>query len=151
MTEAKSIRTTVELAPPKDPATILLVDDDPAILDAVTDFLTEEGFKVVSAMNGAEGLSVLRAGLAADAILLDVMMPLMDGWDFRATQLADPALRDIPIVVISACGFAPETIRQQFRPYDVFAKPLELRHFLHTLREVCGLENSDQSSSNARS
>ena len=151
MTEAKTIRTTVELAPPKDPATVLLVDDDPAILDAVTDFLQEEGFKVVSATNGAEALSALRSGLAADAILLDVMMPLMDGWDFRATQLADPALRDIPIVVITACGFAPETIRQQFRTSDVLAKPLELGHFLQTVRVICGLEDSGPSSSSCLS
>jgi CheY-like chemotaxis protein len=149
--EAKTIRTTVELAPPKNAATVLLIDDDPAILDAVTDFLQEEGFKVVSATNGVEALSVLRAGLAADAILLDVMMPVMDGWDFRATQLADRTLRDIPIVVITACGFAPETIRHQFHAYDVFAKPLELRHFLHTLRDVCGLENSEPPASNRQS
>ena len=150
MTEAKAIRTTVELGPEKDSATVLLVDDDPAILDAVTDFLEEEGFNVVSATNGAEALSVLRSGLAVDAILLDVMMPLMDGWDFRATQLADPALRGIPIVVITACGFAPETIRQQFQASDVFAKPLELGLFLQTLRDVCGLEDSGASSSNSR-
>jgi len=74
-------------------------------------------------------------------------MPHMDGWDFRATQLADPALRDIPIVVITACGFAPQTIRQQFHAYDVFAKPLQLVQFLQTLRDVCGVETSEPSSS----
>ena len=145
MTEAKAMRTTVELAPPKDTATVLLVDDDLSIVDGVTDFLQEEGFKVVSATNGAEALSLLRGGVAPDVILLDVMMPLMDGWDFRATQLADPALRKIPIVVMSACGFAPETIRQQFHAYDVFAKPIELSHFLQALRDVCGLESPEPS------
>src|SRR3954470_18041683 len=151
MTEGKAIRTTVELDPSESAATVLLVDDDPAILDAVSDFLEHEGFNVVSATNGTEALTVLRAGLAADAILLDVMMPLMDGWDFRATQLADPALRDIPIVVITACGFSPETIRHQFHTYDVFAKPLELGRFLKTLRDVCGREDSEPSSSNCQS
>ena len=42
---------------------------------------------------------------------------------------------------MSACGFAPETIRQQFHAYDVFAKPIELSHFLQALRDVCGLES----------
>jgi CheY-like chemotaxis protein len=146
MTEARATRSTVEFAPTNQ-RTVLLVDDDPAIVDGVTDFLREEGFEVVSASNGAEALSLLRSGVAADVILLDVMMPLMDGWDFRATQLADPALRAIPIVVITACGFAPETIRQQFHAYDVFAKPLELSQFLQALRDVCGLGTSEPSSS----
>ena len=120
MTEAKAMRTTVELAPPRDTATVLLVDDDLSIVDGVTDFLQEEGFKVVSATNGAEALSLLRGGVAPDVILLDVMMPLMDGWDFRATQLADPALRKIPIVVMSACGsrrrFASSSMRTTSSP-----------------------------------
>ena len=147
MTEARTIRTTIELDPAEARPTVLLVDDDPAILDGVTDFLQEEGFEVVSASNGAEALSLLRGGLAAEVILLDVMMPVMDGWDFRATQLADPALRNIPVVVISACGFAPETIRHQLHARDFFAKPIELTHFLQTLRNVCGLETSEPSSS----
>lgn len=147
MTEARPLRRTIDLAPPEVSATVLLVDDDPAIVDAVTEFLQEEGFEVVAATNGAEALSLLRGGLAANVILLDVLMPHMDGWDFRATQLADPALRDIPIVVITACGFAPQTIRQQFHAYDVFAKPLQLVQFLQTLRDVCGVETSEPSSS----
>ena len=139
MTEARPQRRTIDLAPPERSATVLLVDDNPAILDALRSCY-EEGFEVVAATNGAEALSLLRGGLAANVILLDVLMPHMDGWDFRATQLADAALRDIRIVVITACGFAPQTIRQQFHAYNVFAKPLQLVQFLQTLRDVCGLE-----------
>jgi len=123
---------------PPNPATVLLVDDDQAILDGVGEFLGEEGFKVVAADNGAAALAHLRAGLRADVILLDVMMPVMDGWDFRASQLADPALREIPVIVISASGFARETIGTQLKAYEVLAKPLELGHFLKTVRDVCG-------------
>lgn len=149
MTEARTPRTTVELGPPEVPARVLLVDDDPAIVSAVSDFLQEEGFKVVSATNGAEALSCLRAGLRADVILLDVVMPVMDGWDFRASQLADPALRDIPIVVISASGFARDTLRRQLKAHDVLPKPLELGQFLQTLKDVCGVDDPEQSSSNS--
>jgi CheY-like chemotaxis protein len=66
------------------------------------------------------------------------MMPVMDGWDFRAEQLADPALSGIPVVVISASGFSRETLQQQFYAYDVLPKPLDLEGFLQTLKAACG-------------
>ena len=146
MTETRAPRSTLEIELPPDPATVLLVDDDQAILDGVGEFLGEEGFKVVAAGNGAEALGCLRAGLRADVILLDVMMPVMDGWDFRAAQLADPALREIPVIVISASGFARETIATQLRAPEVLAKPLELRRFLKTVKDACGRGDSDQGS-----
>jgi CheY-like chemotaxis protein len=147
MSETRAPRTTLEIGPPAAPPTVLIVDDDQAIRDGVGEFLREEGFRVASAANGAEALAHLRAGLRADVILLDVMMPVMDGWDFRTEQLADPVLQDIPVVAISASGFARTTIAAQLRAHDVFAKPLELRRFVETLREVCGLRESDQGSS----
>jgi len=118
-------------------AKVLLVDDDFAILDGVSDFLESEGFSVVPASNGLEALNRLRSGLRVDAIVLDVMMPMMDGWDFRAEQLADPSLRDTPVVVISASGFTRRTLQQQFKAYDVLLKPLELGGFLRALRGAC--------------
>jgi CheY-like chemotaxis protein len=135
----------IEAAP--DLPTVLLVDDDPAILNGLGDFLRDEGFAVVAASNGAEALACLRLGLRPDVILLDVMMPVMDGWDFRAEQLCDPASRAIPVVVISASGFSRDTIGAQLRAYDVFSKPLELERFIETLREVCGRADSDQGTS----
>jgi CheY-like chemotaxis protein len=118
-------------------ARVLLVDDDFAILDGVSDFLEGEGFAVVSASNGLDALNKLRSGLRVDVIVLDVMMPMMDGWDFRAEQLADPSLRDTPVVVISAYGFSQNTLQQQFKAYDVLSKPLELPLFLRALKDAC--------------
>jgi CheY-like chemotaxis protein len=137
MAESRDPRKTVELPPLRGTAKVLLVDDDFAILDGVADFLESEGFSVVPASNGLEALNRLRAGLRVDAIVLDVMMPMMDGWDFRAAQLADPALRDTPVVVISACGFTRRTLQQQFAPYEVLLKPLELGGFLRALKRAC--------------
>ena len=117
---------------------MLLVDDDFGILDGVSDFLESEGFAVVPASNGIDALNQLRSGLRIDVIVLDVMMPMMDGWDFRAEQLADPSLRDIPVVVISASGFTRDTLQRQFYAYDVLLKPLELDRFLRALKGVCG-------------
>jgi CheY-like chemotaxis protein len=142
---ARAPRTTVEL-PPGPAAKVLLVDDDFAILDGIAEFLETEGFSVVSASNGIDALGRLRSGLRVDAIVLDVMMPMMDGWDFRAEQLADPLLRDIPVIVISASGFARNTLRHQFKAYEVLSKPLELGDFLRALQDACSGANSDGSS-----
>jgi CheY-like chemotaxis protein len=147
VTEPRAPRTTVELPPPGAGAKVLLVDDDFGILDGVADFLESEGFSVVSASNGIDALNQLRSGLRVNVIVLDVMMPMMDGWDFRAEQLAEPSLRDIPVVVISACGFARDTLQQQFNAYDVLLKPLELGLFLRALKDVCGANTGSASSS----
>ena len=137
VTEPRAPRATVEHPPGAGPK-VLLVDDDFAILEGVSDFLESEGYCVVPASNGIDALNQLRSGLRVDAIVLDVMMPMMDGWDFRAEQLADPSLREIPVVVISACGFRRDTLLQQFKTHEVLEKPLELEAFLRALQKVCG-------------
>ena len=149
MTETRVTRSTLEIGPPTDPATVLIVDDDRGIVDGISEFLREEGFRVVATANGAEALAHLRLGLRANVILLDVLMPIMDGWDFRAAQLADPVLRGIPVVVISASGFARDTLGPQLKTRDVFSKPLDLVRFLETLRELCDRGDSGDSSSTA--
>ena len=116
---------------------VLLVDDDFGILDGLSDFLESQGVSVVPASNGNDALSHLRMGLHVDVIVLDVMMPMMDGWDFRAEQLADPSLRDIPVVVISASGYTRDTLQRQFYARDVLPKPLELEAFLRALNGIC--------------
>jgi CheY-like chemotaxis protein len=149
VTDSRAPRKTVELPPPEAAARVLLIDDDFAILDGVSEFLESEGFSVVWASNGIDALNRLRSGLRIDAIVLDVMMPMMDGWDFRAEQLADPSLRDTPVVVITACGFARNTLQQQFNTNEVFSKPLELRGFLRALKDACGGSDTGSSSSSA--
>ena len=149
VTEARTPRRTVELPPPGAAAKVLLVDDDFAILEGVSDFLESEGFSVASASNGVDALNQLRSGLRVDVIVLDVLMPIMDGWDFRAEQLADPSLQATPVVVISASGFSERTLRHQFNPYEVLAKPLELDVFLRTLRDACDGSDAGSTSSPA--
>lgn len=149
MKESKAPRITVELPPAAARANVLLIDDDFGILDGVSDFLENEGFSVASASNGVDALNQLRSGLHADVIVLDVMMPLMDGWDFRAEQLADPLLRDTPLVVISAAGFSRETLQHQFRAHEVLLKPLDLGAFVRTLQEACAGSDARSKSSPA--
>ena len=91
---------------------ILLVEDDEDIRTSTAESLEGEGFAVIGAETVDEGLAHLRQGASPAVILLDLMMPGRNGWDFRQDQLADPAVRDIPVVVITACGIAPEKLRR---------------------------------------
>ena len=83
------------------PSSVLVVDDDPNLVRLMSKFLTLEGFAPVPAANGAEALTYLRGGGSANVILLDLRMPVMDGWTFRKEQRGDPGLAAIPIVVLS--------------------------------------------------
>src|SRR5436305_4151442 len=104
---------------------ILIVDDDSDVRAALSELLEDEGFSVEGAPNGREALARLRQGQVHPAvILLDLMMPGMDGWDFRSEQMRDPQLAAVPVVIVSASGFSRESIRAQFRPAGYVAKPI---------------------------
>ena len=83
------------------PRTILIVDDNLDLRDTLAELLTMAGFPVACAANGREALAYLRSGPVPRVILLDLKMPLMNGWDFRAAQLQDPTLASIPVIVLS--------------------------------------------------
>ncbi len=85
-------------------APILIVEDDADIRSGVAEVLREEGYEVATAAHGAEALEWLRTGNSASLILLDLMMPVMDGWEFRCEQLQDPRAARIPVVVLSGAG-----------------------------------------------
>ena len=82
--------------------TILIVDDHQDMREALETFLMSMGCTVVTASEGEEGLDRLRGGLRPCLILLDLMMPKLDGWQFRQAQLADPNLASIPVIAVSA-------------------------------------------------
>jgi CheY-like chemotaxis protein len=83
---------------------ILIVEDDRDVREALAEVLDGQGYEAVAAANGAEAIAELRASAPERPclILLDVMMPVMDGWQFRAATSADPELARIPVVVITA-------------------------------------------------
>ena len=91
---------------------VLVVDDDYALLDAVKDVLEDEGYEVSVAANGLEALKELRRGERPNVILLDLMMPVMNGWEFREEQLRDQSLAAIPTVIITAHNRPDESARE---------------------------------------
>jgi two-component system chemotaxis response regulator CheY len=114
---------------------ILVVEDDADIRTALSSILGEEGYAVSCASDGCEALELLRAGLRPDAILLDLMMPVMSGPEFRAKQLEDPLLAAIPIVILTADGRITEVARA-LGAAAAFAKPFELGDLLETVARL---------------
>lgn len=86
---------------------VLIIEDDSEIRESLAQVLEVEGFDVSCASDGREGLLEARRE-HPDLILLDLMMPNMDGWEFRAEQKRDASIADIPVVVVSAFGRRPE-------------------------------------------
>jgi CheY-like chemotaxis protein len=124
---------------------VLVIDDDAAICEALTPLLVEEGYRVVTAGNGSEALQRLRSGLRPCAILLDLMMPVMDGWDFRAEQMRDPEIADIPVIIVTAAGFTAKTVMAQLGAADFVNKPPPPKALLDAIRRHCRHDHPPQS------
>ena len=86
---------------------ILIVEDDAESREVLSELLVKEGYTVVCAENGRDALDYLSRSIPS-LIILDLMMPIMSGWEFRERQRADPRLNSLPVVVTSASGLAPE-------------------------------------------
>ena len=115
-------------------STVLVVDDDPNLVRLMSKFLKLEGFAPVPASNGQEALAYLRGGGGACAILLDLRMPIMDGWTFRREQRADPVLAGIPIVVLS--GVESDRM-SELEAAASFNKPVSFPEVVGVVRRLC--------------
>ena len=114
--------------------TVLVVDDDRDLVRLMSRYLSLEGFAPVTAANGRDALDYLQGGGAAKVILLDLRMPIMDGWAFRRAQLADPAIARIPVVVLS--GVAEVEGLRQLDVAATFSKPVSLPQMIATIRRL---------------
>ncbi len=108
----------------KSSGPVLLVEDDLDIAEAILDVLMDEGYEVAHATNGLEALELLRSEPTPAVILLDLMMPEMDGPHFREVQLSDPKLSEIPVVVVSADRMVAQKA-QQLGISEYVTKPLQ--------------------------
>ncbi|MDQ6682439.1 MAG: response regulator [Chloroflexota bacterium] len=116
---------------------VLVVDDEPAIRQMLEDILGGEGHQVVTVPDGRAALQRLHDGLLPCLILLDLMMPRLNGWQLAAHLRADPRLRPIPFVLIAANPrFAAETEALGARKW--LGKPINLEDLLQTVEEFCG-------------
>ncbi len=135
MSEAENIDAT-SLAEPRRPL-VLVVDDDDGIREALCDLLDDAGFATIGARHGLEALKVLAVSAEAPTfILLDLMMPVMDGWAFCDSRRKSRALLDIPVVAISAVDLAESN-----RPagIDAFlAKPIDVDSFAGLAARMAG-------------
>ncbi len=111
---------------------ILVVDDNADIRDTLREILEDVGFTVATAANGAEALLRLEGADDCRAVVLDLMMPVMDGWEFRRRQLADRRLATVPVVVLSAVA-EDEAVLCGMNPVAVFKKPLQVGRLLQLL------------------
>jgi CheY-like chemotaxis protein len=120
------------------PAPVLIVDDDPNLQRLMTKFLKLEGFASIPASNGREALDYLRGGGGASVILLDLRMPVMDGWAFRKEQRNDPELAGIPVIVITGIdsGYMGD-----FGAVAAFYKPVSFLEVVGVVRRLCEQES----------
>jgi CheY-like chemotaxis protein len=115
---------------------VLIIDDDAALCDALSTALSDEGYAVVAAENGLEGLRYLRTTDEMPCvILLDVMMPVMDAFQFLEEQQNDPALAAVPVVVLTAGGTTPRL--SQIGAAICVHKPVDLNVLLSIVAQYC--------------
>ena len=117
-----------------EPLRVLLVEDDESIREIVRETLTDEGFVVREAVHGVEALDLL-GWWRPHLIILDLMMPVMDGWTFRAHQRARGIATQVPLLVMSASHRAAET-RAALGAAAVVIKPFNLDDLITTVRRV---------------
>ena len=115
---------------------VLLVEDDPDLRLMMATVLEMEGHEVVVAVNGVEAFNLARAHLPS-LIILDLMMPAMSGEEFRSAQLANDAIRKIPVVVVSAHHDALK-IARRLKAAGCFTKPLKFDAFTRFVKRHCG-------------
>jgi CheY-like chemotaxis protein len=116
---------------------VLVVDDDPDAREAITAILEDAGYEAIQAANGSEALRQLGANPGrCDLILLDLMMPVMNGWDFRRRQRATPALAEIPVLLMSAGAHMP-TVSGELQAAGYVTKPVETADLLAVVGQHC--------------
>jgi CheY-like chemotaxis protein len=115
--------------------TVLIIDDEFSIIDSMTEFLTWAGYRVSSACNGQEGLEQL-AQTRPDVVVLDYMMPVMDGVAMLRLMRADPAYAAIPVLLVTAAPRALPRVRRQWNA--MLAKPFDVDLLLATIARLIG-------------
>lgn len=116
--------------------TVLVIEDDPEISMLLASVLGARGLRVLTAGHGGEAIEVCRrSAIRPSVIVLDVMMPVMDGLTFLGQQPAIELLADVPVVIVSAAPQLPQTLPPAVRA--VLPKPMRLASLIAALNEAC--------------
>jgi CheY-like chemotaxis protein len=116
---------------------VLVVDDDQDALDVIATVIEEAGHDVMRARNGREALQQLHDSQGrCDLILLDLLMPVMNGWDFRRRQRETPAFARIPVFLMSA-GAHLAVVRDELQASGCVAKPIDAGEILDVVKRHC--------------
>ncbi len=112
---------------------ILVIDDDRELCEGLAEYLSLQGYAVQCATNGREALRLLADSQNRPAlVLLDLMMPVLDGWGFLAARRRDPQLADLPVVILSGCHDVTQKARDA-GAVAVVRKPVEPRALLRVI------------------
>ncbi len=113
--------------------TVLVVDDESSIVEVLTTLLEDEGYHVVTARNGEEGLACL-ATAQPEIVLCDVMMPVLDGREMCRRMQANPRYRSIPIILMSAVNVTAKLVECNYAM--LIAKPFDLEEIIQTVANL---------------
>jgi CheY-like chemotaxis protein len=119
---------------PSDHCPVLIVEDDADLRDMMAQLLLLEGYRTETAANGQDALRYLSHGGRPDVILLDLMMPVMDGWEFLRRKRLEPSIAGVPVVVLSAMDPARAT---NLGGTAFLTKPLDFDRLLELVRRFC--------------
>ena len=114
---------------------VLVVDDDPLIRDTMSEILEESGYLVSTAAHGGEALHVLKREPKPDAIILDLMMPIMDGWQFLDAKARDAAISHVPVLIHTAYTAYHDGQNRHSDVLAVFRKPGDFARMIGVLNE----------------
>ena len=122
--------------PRRGPGRVLVVDDDDGVRVAMSKSLEAGRFSVVAAASAAEGLERLRTDPSIRLVLLDMIMPGMDGWGFRHAQLQDARIAHVPAIVLTGAPL-PSLVHDQLKAADYLLKPVGRDHLLSVVSNYC--------------
>ena len=112
---------------------ILIVEDEPALRSLLAELLSSRGYRVAMSENGEAAVTYLNSNRAPRLILLDLMMPVMNGWELRDSMLANPKWREIPVAILSALDDVPRALK--FVAY--IGKPVDIGRLFAVVTEYC--------------
>lgn len=122
---------------------VLLLEDEDMMREALSELLVDRGYEVVGVRNGARGLRALEGGFQPDIILLDLLMPVMDGWTFHSRLKERKDWEQVPLIVISAVP-VDDPMRTSLPAVACFPKPFHLRLLLEVIENCCSASPREQ-------